>query len=206
MSSTLFGSLSEYLLPAEKTAWLGCPAEVMKVVLILRKLLGNTVAGIFYKTDYSYDSSDSCMSETTVSVHFKATEFPMRAEGLYEIGRFVHDSASDMEWASKEETDTPWLKDRTVHSHGALTSVNVQTLFGSTNARPLASLLALFQSAAASNQTELFVEKIGKAGSYRLRTRKWGEIKKVHLATLHVNETRGYYFTRYLGNLAIEPA
>lgn len=188
------GSYTHYVLPCEwrdGRADFDCPLTVAHLVLVLRRLLGDQAA-VFYKTNHKYDSSDACMSETTLYVYRKSGALPK----LREICTVVHDDAVHAEW---DIDDGRWCKE----SFATIHHVSFDTPLGYTTA------------AGDYSNLKLLLDMAANAGGYRLAywDEVWpGEPVVIIEACKWYDSTQSFrlvnvHFTqdsRYHGNFALE--
>jgi hypothetical protein len=206
-----FGGYSRWLTQEEKKRpRYNCPTEVMSLVLLLRRFLPD-VDGVFYKTDREYDSSDGCMSETTIYL-YRRPERSAKQPVLTEYLSIVHDGASTIYLPAKltalsDSSEDYWPHNEGSNSFGSITSIGIFD-GNKWNYRitPKQAIVRIIKDITRQYKgAHLRVSRIGEplSGNYQLEVWRKG-FPTLTLGNLYANEGRSYWFTRFLHNCVLD--
>lgn len=172
-----FGKLARFALPNEVENR-DCPDGVFSLILVLRMLLGDTVSGLFYKTNWEYEPATGNTS-TKLYVYDAGSKY--HKGSLKEIAEVEFDYAVSIAWRTHEMSSFSY----TDESCGTIRNASVESPLGGTRANPVSAITALLQLAASVGDQELLIEQI-EEGRVRLARRVFGEDQTVTKETIGI--------------------
>ncbi|HEX6258205.1 MAG TPA: hypothetical protein VFZ48_01865 [Candidatus Saccharimonadales bacterium] len=157
--SDTYGALFKYAYESE-LEFRYCPGDLFPLILVLRMLLEDRFK-VFYKTNWRYDRSDSCMSSTMIYLHDPAGRY--RSATLDAIAEIVFDEAAEVRWEFPDPdawSSEGWSSDS---SHGTIQMARVEgPMSGGGYGHGVSATLALLHLAASEGGKRLVTEELEK--------------------------------------------